>query len=147
MLIIQVQLQKTLTISSSVTDIGKSEMEKTHGLSRRAKSLFFVGWILVCVGAIANEWVLAKTFSSNGTLQFETRVIIWFFDLTLILAGSLLINSRKLTHLTRVTLALGQSYPRTLSLGIGVVTAILHYSGPKRHSLLSIITNNVRHPG
>ena len=112
-------------MSSSVTDIGKSEMEKTHGLSRQAKSLFFVGWILVCVGAIANEWVLAKTVSSDGTLQFETIIIIWFLDFTLILAGSFLINSRKLTHLTRVTLALGQSYPRTLSLGIGVVTAIL----------------------
>jgi hypothetical protein len=92
-------------------------------LSCQAKRLFFLGWTLVYVGAMANEWVLVKTFSSDGILEFDTRVMIWLFDVILILLGCVLVNYRKLTYLTRATLTLSQSYPRTLALGTGVVFA------------------------
>jgi hypothetical protein len=57
------------------------------------KCLVAGGLILIGVGILANEWVLAKVFSPSGTLALFSRIQIWIFNLTLITTGFVVITS------------------------------------------------------
>ena len=84
-----------------------------------------MGVALVCIGLFANPWSLAQ-FSSDGVLEFETRVQIWFFDVVLILLGVALILWSRRTP-SGIGLRYRDTYPRTvaLSLGIGLASVLL----------------------
>jgi len=58
-----------------------------HSRSRKFKLPYFIGAVLICVGLFANEGVMKRLFSSDGFLEFETRIQIWFFDAVLVLSG------------------------------------------------------------
>jgi len=57
------------------------------------KCLVAGGLILIGVGILANEWILAKVFSPSGTLALFSRIQIWIFNLTLITTGFVVITS------------------------------------------------------
>lgn len=64
--------------------------------SRRKEQMFFaIGLILVYVGIVCNEWVLAKAFSPEGILKINTRIKMWIFNILLILVGFSLIKYRQ----------------------------------------------------
>ena len=55
----------------------------------------FLGIIFILVGLFLNEWILAALFSSDGILLISQRIIIWVFDLTMILIGTYFIFYRQ----------------------------------------------------
>ncbi len=51
----------------------------------------FFGAILIILGVTSNQWILTQAFSPDGTIeQTSLKLTIWIFDLSCILAGSLL---------------------------------------------------------
>ncbi len=95
-------------------------MTKTSSL-RKGQLLFAIGLILVCVGIVCNEWILAKAFSKDGILHIYSRVKIWTLDITLILIGSALIKYKKSKE---IILQFSRAHPRMLDSLIGVVFTV-----------------------
>lgn len=49
------------------------------------------GATLIVIGVISNQWILTQTFSPDGVIeQTSLKLTIWIFDISCILAGSLL---------------------------------------------------------
>jgi hypothetical protein len=53
------------------------------------------GLLFIVTGALCNEWLLAALFSEDGVIAVPHRIIIWMFDLSLIIMGVMLIIFRK----------------------------------------------------
>ena len=49
--------------------------------------LLITGILLISTGMICNEWFLIPLLSSDGTIATRNRIIIWTFDLLIILVG------------------------------------------------------------
>ena len=76
-----------------------------------------VGATLIALGAISNQWILAQAFSPDGVIeQTSLKLTIWIFDISCILAGSLLFLFG--------SAALARVY-RHASWGVLVVSAVL----------------------
>lgn len=86
------------------------------------RASFVIGLILVSVGIVCNEWILAQLFSSDGVLELVTRVKIWVFDIALVLIGLAL---TRFGELKETILRFSQSYPMMLDSMIGVAFAIV----------------------
>ena len=100
-----------------------------HSKYRKFKLTYFIGSVMVCIGLFANEWVMKRLFSSDGFLEFETRIQIWFFDAVLVLLGLFLIwyfRSAPAADVLRHSL---KNYPKTTALVFGfVLTMALWFS-------------------
>ncbi len=64
--------------------------------------ILLAGIALLAIGLLANQWVLTALLSSDGQLSPRSVVIIWLFDITLIIVGLVLIISRSLGTLFNV---------------------------------------------
>lgn len=53
-----------------------------------------IGVCLIIMGALLNEWLLRAIFSADGTLERQTRLIIWSFDLFLLGLGIVILWQR-----------------------------------------------------
>jgi|GEM_PF-825489 len=60
--------------------------------SKRKICLRYFGFALILLGIILNEWLLAALFSKDGLLILSTKILIWFFDISLILFGILFVT-------------------------------------------------------
>lgn len=89
---------------------------------REGRTSFAIGLILVCVGIVCNEWILAKVFSSDGVLELSTRVKICVFNITLITIGLSLTKYNKSKEAIHQFFRL---HPRILDSLIGVVITIV----------------------
>ena len=58
-----------------------------------------LGLILIALGLISNEKVLAALLSPDGVLAPRSVIIIWVFDVALIVIGLVLAISRSFAHL------------------------------------------------
>jgi peptidoglycan hydrolase-like protein with peptidoglycan-binding domain len=87
--------------------------------------MLVIGMILIGAALVCNPWVLAIALSPDGMLEVETKVVIWFFEMMLVLVGAFLLNYQKLVNLTRITRHLIHLYPRLLALSFGIVFSIL----------------------
>ena len=75
-----------------------------------------LGLLLIALGLLANEWLLTALFSGDGELSPRSVVIIWVFDVVIIIIG--------------LVLALSRSWGTLFNVLIGVViTAGLLYGG------------------
>jgi hypothetical protein len=46
----------------------------TRSLSSFEKNLFFMGWILICIGIVCNEFILTKILSPDGIVEIQNRI-------------------------------------------------------------------------
>ena len=70
-------------------------MRRTLESNQTNKILYVVGFLLIGLGLILNEWILAAVFSPNGVIESAIKkTIIWSFDLTVILVGLFVIRYR-----------------------------------------------------
>lgn len=69
------------------------------------KKIIF-GMILILLGITLNQWLLASLFSPDKTLSFSKKILICFFDLSLILLGIFFITIKKKKTLFRILLVL-----------------------------------------
>ena len=75
------------------------------------------GATLIVIGVISNQWILTQTFSPDGVIeQTSLKLTIWIFDISCILAGSLLFAFG--------SAALERVY-RHASWGVLVISAVL----------------------
>ena len=82
----------------------------------KTRPTYFIGVMSVCMGLLCNEWVLKRLFSSDGVLEFETRVQIWFFDVALFLLGLFLIRCSRWASSASALRYWLKNYPRTTAL-------------------------------
>jgi len=73
--------------------------------SHREKTYFILGFTLIIAGVVCNEWLLAKLFSPDGTLEAITRVKIRIFDIACILMGVILIKRKPKPHPFLISIA------------------------------------------
>ena len=59
------------------------------------------GWLLIGVGVLCNEWLLAR-FSQDGVLRSDTKWLIRGFELIALAAGMLLLVARRSPLLRKV---------------------------------------------
>jgi len=112
-------------VHSTLCPTHDSRIIGLHYQPPRFRPAHFVGVVLVCVGLIANEWVLKKLFSSDGILEFESRIQIWFFDTACVLLGIALAwyshwappTAKAVRHSVR-------NYPNTTLLILGLVSTL-----------------------
>jgi|GEM_PF-703142 len=82
----------------------------------KTRPTHFIGVMSVCMGLLCNEWVLKRLFSSDGVLEFETRVQIWFLDVVLVLFGLFLIRCSRWASSASALRNWLKNYPRTITL-------------------------------
>ncbi|MBN1269170.1 MAG: SGNH/GDSL hydrolase family protein [Kiritimatiellae bacterium] len=54
-----------------------------------------LGWVLIFLGVLFNEWVLTRLLSPDGVVMPLKRSLIWAFDLVCVGLGSVLVTSRR----------------------------------------------------
>ena len=96
-------------------------MMSTGPQSYVEKTLFCLGFLLICAALVGNEWLLTKLLSPDGVVEFHNRVAIWLFDLSCFPSGALLVLMGKLLPSRYVLRRLSHSYPRTCICSIGLV--------------------------
>jgi len=91
--------------------------------TRRLRPAYVVGAILCGTGILCNEWVLTRLFSADGTLEFETRAQIWFFDIGLVLLGLFLVWYSRWSSSLAALRHCQRNYPKTTAsvFGFGLV--------------------------
>jgi hypothetical protein len=92
-----------------------TQVSRTVDLDSRTPKFsptYLIGVVLLCIGALCNEWVLRKFLSSDGVLEFETRAQIWVFDVVLILLGLFLIRFSRWTSSAIALAILGAEVPK-----------------------------------
>ena len=52
-----------------------------------------IGYSLIVIGIISNEWFLLNLFSDDGILESKSRIIIWVFNILNVLFGFLIIRN------------------------------------------------------
>jgi hypothetical protein len=85
----------------------------------------FIGWILIWMSIICNEWVLTKLLSPDGVVEIQNRVAVWLFDILFLALGLFCVKIGKRIVSRDVLLHLSQSYPRTCACFLGLVLTIL----------------------
>ena len=104
-------------------------MPDLNSEARKINLICSLGVVLVCIGVLANEWVMKRFFSSDGVLELDTRIQIWFFDVVLVLLGLLLIWYSRSTPAASVLRRSIRNYPKTTALVFGfVLTVALWFS-------------------
>ena len=59
------------------------------------KNKYFFGLIIIFIGIVLNEWVLAAIFSNDGVISFSSKLIIWAFNgICLMLGATYIISGR-----------------------------------------------------
>jgi hypothetical protein len=101
-----------------------TEMKTTSKITIQPTPRFYVGWLLVCVAVVSNQWLLTRLFSADGVLEVETRVQIWLFEAILFVTGCVLLSYRKLAGFARPTKTLMESYPRILAFSTGILFSL-----------------------
>jgi hypothetical protein len=95
-----------------------------HSEPRKFSPTYVIGTVLVCIGVLANEWVLKRLLSSDGSLEFETRVQIWFFEAVSVLLGLLLIWYSRWPHTASALRRSIRNHPATAASIFGFVLAV-----------------------
>jgi len=116
---------------------------KAYKSMKRGERFFLVlGVVLIIVGFLANEYLLAALFSRDGTLAAKTKVLIRVFNLGLISAGALTILFRRAKGIVNFYLLTG-----TLMIFLAVLETILRIPGwRKRGELpLNILDEQLHH--
>jgi uncharacterized membrane protein YbaN (DUF454 family) len=85
----------------------------------------WIGWILVGLGVVGNEWVLTIILSPDGTVEIQNRVAVWLLALLCIASGLCFVKMRIWLLSRDVLRRLSQSYPTTLAVSIGFVLTVL----------------------
>ena len=93
--------------------------------SRASGFPFRIGIFFVAVGSLCNLWVLTRLFSSDGALEFETRAVIWFFDLALIGIGLFLVWYSRFGSSIEALRYCQARYPRGTALVIGILLSAI----------------------
>ena len=62
--------------------------------TEKENSLVMIGLLFVLIGVFCNEWTLTALFSQDGVIAFSNRILIWFFDLFLIITGVIFIRKK-----------------------------------------------------
>jgi hypothetical protein len=85
----------------------------TGPLSYVEKTLFCLGFLLICAALAGNELVLNKLLSSDGVVESYNRVAIRFFEFLLLALGVFCVLLGKRLPTQCVLHGLSQSYPTT----------------------------------
>jgi len=117
-------MQETETSLSDTKGAGPVILVKDWA-SRSSDFRFWIGILLISIGCLSNQWALTRLFSSDGTLAFETRAQIWFFDLALIGLGLFLVWYTRWGSSIQALRYCQTHYPHTTSLAIGILLSAL----------------------
>ena len=79
-----------------------------------------VGLLLISIGILANQWLLAFLFSHDGVIDASKRLTIDLFDITCITLGCLFIIFRNKIKWSEVALLLATSFICLLVLEMGL---------------------------
>ncbi len=82
------------------------------------RKIFILGLILIGAGLLLNEWALTALFSSDGELAPRSVVVIWLFDVTLIVVG--------------LVLTIGRSFSTLINFLVGIAFAALLLYGVEK---------------
>jgi uncharacterized protein YjeT (DUF2065 family) len=88
------------------------------------KRLRVIGLILIGVGVLCNPWGLTTAFSPDGVLEFESKAMIWLFDLSLIGLGLVFIAYHKLVASQTFLVHFYRTYPRLLACLVGIILSV-----------------------
>jgi lysophospholipase L1-like esterase len=97
--------------------------------SDQKNTVIVVGLLFVLTGLVFNEWMLASLFSPDGTIAFNRRLIIWFFDLVMVAIGIAIITKRKSLNAQRflyilITLIL---ILFVMEIGLHIMKFVVHF--------------------
>ena len=99
------------------------------------RQILLSGILLVSAGLIANQWLLTALFSSDGQLSSRSVMIIWMFDVTLVIIGLVLVISR--SFITVFNFLVGVALTILLLVGLEkVVFYRLNHPGRQRNDVL-----------
>lgn len=87
------------------------------GNSKKEKTCIVIGSLLILIGVLCNEWILAVLFSPDGELESPTRIKILIFDLFLITSGLIILIGRRCISTASVI--------NLKNLGLSFVTVLL----------------------
>jgi hypothetical protein len=90
---------------------------------RKINLVWFVGLLLVGMGVLLNEWLLAFLFSSHGIVDVVDLLEIRIFDVGCIVLGSATLALRRPLAQDRIVVRLLRAYPRASAVWFGLVTA------------------------
>lgn len=110
----------------------------TKDNSEKEKTLIVIGSSLILIGILCNEWIIAAFVCPDGTLTgFVYRTMVWFFDISMISIGALLLIYRKSIRIRRKTILFSAI---TLALTAAILEfglQLLTLAFPKINLLLS----------
>ncbi len=97
--------------------------------SDQNKTALTVGLLFVLTGLFCNEWILASLFSTDGTIAFNRRVIVWIFDLIMIAAGIAIIAKRESLNIQRYIYGFIAMILMlfVIEIGLHLVNFVVHY--------------------
>jgi hypothetical protein len=87
--------------------------------------LTWLGWLLMGMGVLANEWVLTTLLSADGIVEIHNRVAIWLFDLLFLSLGLVLVMSGTVVRSREGLRHFLQTYPRTCAVAIGMIVTVI----------------------
>lgn len=99
----------------------------------------FIGSLIILIGVLCNEWILAALLSPDGVIASPlSRMVIWFFDISLLFLGTLILIFRNSPTL-KTTIKKAVFSGLTLIVTLVVIEACLHILSlfPKVDFLLS----------
>lgn len=70
--------------------------------SNQEKVSLIIGAMFVLIGVICNEWLLSYLFAAGGIIPFSVKIVIWFFNLIMVITGIFIIIKRKLIILKQL---------------------------------------------
>ena len=87
----------------------------------KEKTLIVIGSSLILIGVLCNEWIIAAFVCPDGTLTgFVYRIMVWFFDISMISIGALLLIYRKSIRIRRKTILFS-------AITLALIAAILEF--------------------
>ena len=104
----------------------------------KEKTLVFIGSSLILIGVLCNEWIIAAFVCPDGVLNgFLSRIVVWFFDISLVSFGALLLIYRKSIRMSRKTFFFSAITLILILVVLEFGLQLLTVTFPKIDSLLS----------
>jgi len=105
---------------------------------KKEKTLTVIGSSLILIGALCNEWMVGASVCADGTLDsLLHRIAVWFFDISLVSLGALLLIYRKSLKISRKTFFFSAITPILIVAVLEFVLQVLALAFPKIDLLLS----------
>lgn len=73
-----------------------------YGSFKKETIFILIGSLFILIGILCNEWMLAALFSEDGAIALSRRVLIWIFDIVMVVIGITIIMKKKSLDFARL---------------------------------------------